>query len=169
MLINRYNYEHNLRCHIKDEMINGQGMGEVSKLRYGLCRMSFNGCEVIAVYNALRYVGKPQPLQEIALYLERYRLLMGVFGCNMFRLDRALRRFGAKCERIGDIGDTPAFILSYWVGIPFLSPAHTVFCVREKDRIKVYNRYNNCNTVRYVSRPEDIFGRHRPLTAYSIN
>ena len=53
MLINRYNYEQNLRCHIKDEMINGQGMGEVSKLRYGLCRMSFNGCEVISVYNAL--------------------------------------------------------------------------------------------------------------------
>ena len=65
------NYDHNLACKLGDRMINGQGMGDVSKLKYGLCHMSFNGCEVISVYNALTYLGKAAPLPEIALYMER--------------------------------------------------------------------------------------------------
>jgi len=162
------NYDHNLACKLGDRMINGQGMGDVSKLKYGLCHMSFNGCEVISVYNALRYVGKPQPLQEVAYFLEKYRMLLGFFGCNMFRLGNALEKFGAEYERISEVGDTPAFIISFWTGRPFLSSAHTVFCVREGKRIKVYNRYNNCDTARYVDSPEKIYGKHKPLVIYAI-
>ena len=163
------NYDHNLACKLKDRMINGQAIADVSQLKYGLCRMSFNGCEVISVYNALQYVGKPQPLQEVAFFLEKYRLLMGFFGCNMFRLGRALEKFGASYERISEIGDTPAFIISFWTGRKFLSPIHTVFCTRESDgRIKVYNRYNNCDTVRYGNAPGDIFGRYKPVVIYAI-
>ncbi len=84
----RYNYERNLVHKLGDKMINGQGLGDVSKLRYGLCPMSFNGCEVISVYNALQYIGKPQKLQDIAFFLEKYRMLLGFFGCNMFRLGK---------------------------------------------------------------------------------
>ena len=162
------NYDHNLGCKLNDRMINGQGLGDVSKLKYGLCRMSFNGCEVISVYNALRYVGKPQPLQDIAFFLEKYRMLLGVFGCNMFRLGKALEKYGAAYERISEIGDTPAFIVSFWIGRPFLSAAHTVFCTQQNGRIKVYNRYNNCNTVRYCDSPEALFGKHKPLVIYAI-
>ena len=162
------NYDHNLGCKLTDRMINGQGMGDVSKLKYGLCRMSFNGCEVISVYNALRYVGKPQPLREVAFFLEKYRMLLGFFGCNMFRLGKALEQFGAAYERISEIGDTPAFIISYWTGRPFLSSIHTVFCTQEPDRVKVYNMYNNCDTDRYVKTPEELFGKHKPLVIYAI-
>lgn len=164
----RANYEHNLSCKLKDRMINGQGLGDVAKLKYGLCSMSFNGCEVISVYNALRYVGKPQPLQEIAYFLEKYRMLMGVFGCNMFRLGKALEKYGVKYKRISEIGDAPAFIISFWTGKPFMSAAHTVFCVQEKDRICVYNRYNNCASVRYGKAEKGIFGKYKPLVIYSI-
>ena len=86
----------------------------------------------------------------------------------MFRLGKALERYGAAYERISEIGDTPAFIISFWTGRPFLSAAHTVFCTQEGGRIKVYNRYNNCNTVRYAKTPEDIFGKHKPLVIYAI-
>ncbi len=163
------NYDHNLACKLTDRMINGQGMGDVSKLKYGLCHMSFNGCEVISVYNALRYVGKPQPLQEVAFFLEKYRILFGIFGCNMFRLGKALEKYGASYERIGEIGDTPAFIISFWTGRRFLSSIHTVFCTREEDgRIKVYNRYNNCDTVRYGDASGEIFGKYKPVVIYAI-
>ena len=83
-MIKRYNYRENCRCAVRlpeKEMINGQGRGDVSRLRYGICHMSFNGCEVISVYNALQYKGKPQPLPEVAAFMERYRLLMGFFRC----------------------------------------------------------------------------------------
>lgn len=162
------NYEHNLSCKLNDRMINGQGMGDVSKLKYGICHMSFNGCEVISVYNALRYIGKPQPLQEVAFFLEKYRLLLGFFGCNVYRLGKALDKYGAAYERISEIGDTPAFIISFWTKKPFLSSIHTVFCIRENGRIKVYNRYNNCDTVRYANKPEEIFGEYKPLVIYAI-
>ena len=164
----RYNYERNLAHKLGDKMINGQGMGEVSKLRYGLCPMSFNGCEVISVYNALQYIGKPQKLQDIAFFLEKYRMLLGFFGCNMFQLGKALDKFGADYERRDSIKGLPAFIVSFWTGRPFLSAAHTVFCVRENDRICIYNRYNNCDTVRYVKKPAEIFGKHKPIVVYYI-
>ena len=78
------------------QMINGQGEGAVSKLRYGVCFMSFNGCEVIAVHNALVYLNKPQKIKDVAYYMERFRVLMGFFGCNAFSLGKALNYFDAN-------------------------------------------------------------------------
>lgn len=164
----RKNYEHNLGIRLADSMINGQGLGEVAKLRYGLCPMSFNGCEVIAVHNALRYAGKPQKLQDIAFFLEKYRVLLGLFGCNVFRLGRALEKFGVDCERTDKIDELPAFIISFWTGRPLLSKIHTVFCVREKDEIKVYNRYNSCGTVRRGTAENGLFGKYKPIVVYAF-
>lgn len=162
------NYEHNCACEFSDRMINGQGMGDISKLKYGFFCMSYNGCEVISVYNALRYIGKPQPLQEIAFYLEKYRVLFGLFGCNVYRIGKALKKFGAEYERISEVGDTPAFIISFWTGKRFRSSLHTVFCIRENGRIKIYNRYNNCDTVRYADSPEKLLSGHRPVVIYAL-
>ena len=59
-------------------MIHGQSIGETAKIRYGLFPMSFNGCEVISVFNALEYMGKPKPLREIVKYMRRFALLLAV-------------------------------------------------------------------------------------------
>ncbi|MBR6071030.1 MAG: hypothetical protein IKP78_10610 [Ruminococcus sp.] len=162
------NYDHNLGCKLDSHMINGQGTGDVSKLKYGLFHMSYNGCEVISVYNALCYIGKPQPLQDIAFYLEKYRVLMGVFGCNVFRLGKALKKYGAAYERIDEIGTTPAFIVSFWTGKPFRSAIHTVFCTQDHGRIRIYNRYNSCKTIRYVDSPEQLLKNRKPVVVYAI-
>lgn len=165
----KYNYAHNMGRTLPERMINGQGVGDVSRLRYGICPMSFNGCEVISVYNALRYIGKPQPLQEVAFFLERYKVLLGFFGCNVYRLGKALEHFGAEYERIKIPADSDeAFIVSFWTGKRFLSSIHTVFCVRERGRIRIYNRYNSCPTVRYAKTEQEIFGRHKPIALYAI-
>ena len=63
----KYNLKYNTERVQQPElgkMINGQGMGLVSKLRYGICPMSFNGCEVIAVHNALVYLNMPQKTEK---------------------------------------------------------------------------------------------------------
>ena len=50
-------------------MINGQALGDVSKIKYGLFRMSFNGCEVIAVCNALEYLGSKITVERVSRYM----------------------------------------------------------------------------------------------------
>ena len=119
----RYNLHHNTETVSQPEynkMINGQGLGAVSEMRYGICRMSFNGCEVIAVHNALVCLGKPQHLSDIAFYMERFRVLMGFFGCNAYSLGRALKHFGADCKRSRSADGAKSFIITFWTKKPFL-------------------------------------------------
>lgn len=149
-------------------MINGQGLGLVSKFRYGICHMSFNGCEVIAVHNALVYMKKPRPLPEIVLYMERFRVLLGFFGCHPYGVGKALKHFGIDCVRGKNADDAKSFVLTFWTKRPFLSEIHTVFCLRTDKGIAVYNRYNNCPTVRYCKKIEELTGKYKPITIYII-
>ena len=167
----RYNYRHNSERAVSPEfgkMINGQGMGLVANYRYGICHMSFNGCEVIAVHNALVWLCRPQPLMDIAYFMERYRVLMGFFGCNAYRIGKALKHFGADCTRSRDAGDAEAFIITYWTKRRFLSPIHTVFCVRSDKGITVYNRYNNRDRSYLCGSIEEFAGKYRPVAVYRI-
>ncbi|MBR1738945.1 MAG: hypothetical protein IJ737_01520 [Ruminococcus sp.] len=151
-------------------MINGQALGVVSRLRYGLCPMSFNGCEVISVYNAMQYLGKPCNIADIALYMERFRVLIGFFGCNVYRIGKALTHFGAEWKRIRRKvpGDTAAFIISFWTGRRLLSSVHTVFCIRKPHGILVYNRYNSCGTVQLCRSMEELAGKYPLIAAYAV-
>ena len=169
----KYNLRYNSEIAQQPEfgkMINGQGLGAVATLRYGICHMSFNGCEVIAVHNALVYINKPQPLTEVVSYMERFRVLMGFFGCNAYRLGRALGHYGAAFERVRRVpDDAEAFLITFWNKLPLLSTIHTVFCVREGDKIRVYNMYNSCPTSRVYGSISEIAGRHRPIAVYVID
>lgn len=57
--------------------VNGQLRGPVAVLPYGRYRMSYNGCEVLACYNALRLLGRPEPLGEVAAWFERQGIVLG--------------------------------------------------------------------------------------------
>lgn len=151
-------------------MINGQGLGEVSELKYGLFPVSFNGCEVIAVYNALEYLGKSFDIYEVLRFMKRYCVFFGLFGGNIYCLDKALKHFGAESERAKSADCYEAFIISSWTGRRFLSTVHTVFCVRISCGIRVYNRYNNCpHSVIYKTDDiKNIFGGNKPLAVYCI-
>lgn len=167
-----YNYKYNSEITEQPpfgQMINGQGEGAVSKLRYGVCFMSFNGCEVIAVHNALVYLKKPQKIRDVAFYMERFRVLMGFFGCNAYSLGKALNYFDAQFERVKSPDDAKAFIVTFWTKAPFLSSIHTVFCTRENSGgIRVYNRYNSCTYAPVCDKLEDIIGNRRPIAVYKI-
>jgi len=163
----KLNYIHS-RAYADFPMINGQGLGEISKMRYGLCRMSFNGCEVISVYNALVFLGIPEPIEKVADFMERYRVLVGIFGGNVYKTGRALQHFGADFQKNTDLSCAEAFIVSYWTGKRFLSSIHTVFCERSGGKIKVYNRYNNYPSVQFCSNLETVTGRKKPIAVYAI-
>lgn len=150
-------------------MINGQGLGEVSQLKYGLFPMSFNGCEVIAVHNALEYLGIPQNIRTVRDFMKRYIVLFGLFGCNIYCLGGALKHFGAEYSKDSSADGAKAFIISSWTGKPFLSTIHTVFCVRcDDNKIKVYNSYNNLPSEKIYDSCNDIFGGRKPLIIYKL-
>ena len=50
-MLEKPNYKFNKNMPMPDRFINGQALGMVSRLRYGLFPMSYNGCEILAVYN----------------------------------------------------------------------------------------------------------------------
>lgn len=170
-MIARKNYKYN--CRIYDEsqygrMINGQAVDYVSGMRYGLCNMSFNGCEVIAVHNALVYLEKAYPVYEVASYMERFRMLAGIFGCNPFRIGRALNHFGIEYVRSGKTECSEIFIVSFWTGRRFLSSVHTVFCVCRNNVLTVYNRYNNYPEERVYLNDSLIAEQKKVIAVYTI-
>lgn len=166
----RRNYRRNLELQQPEfgRMINGQALGAVSKLRYGLCPMSFNGCEVIAVHNALVYLGRPIAVAEAAHYMERFRVLIGFFGCNAYKIGKALSHFGAANERVKNADASKAFIITFWTGVPLFSSVHTVFCIREDEKIRVCNVSNHAENSRLYGSVEEITGKYRPITIYRI-
>lgn len=170
-----FGVKRNIRCNsaLSDalgevRMINGQACGTVSSFRYGLCRMSFNGCEVIAVHNALVWLGKPQKLADIAAYMERFRVLMGFFGCNAYKIGKALSHFGAANKKIKYPADSPAYVVSFWTKRRFLSSIHTVFCVRTENGTEVYNSSNGCTGVRIYEDIQQYIGKKRPIAVYAL-
>lgn len=170
-MISRINYKHNIKLYDKlyySKMINGQSVDYVSGMHYGLCRMSFNGCEVIAVHNTLVYLKKPLPIYEISYYMERFRLLIGIFGCNPYKIGRALKHFGIDYRRSGQIGNSEIFILSFWTGKRFLSSIHTVFCVHRNDDIIVYNMYNNYPKEKIYQNSSVIAEQKKIIAVYNI-
>ncbi len=149
-------------------MINGQACGAVSKFRYGICPMSFNGCEVIAVHNALVWLGKPQKLANVAFCMERFRSFMGLFGCDPRKIGKALSYFGAENVRSRETEVKSAYIVVFWTKKPFLSSIHTVFCVRTDSGTEVYNSSNGCTEVKIYKDIRQYIGKRKPIAVYSV-
>ena len=170
-MITENNYRYNKNLYKKafyGRMINGQGVDYVSEMRYGICRMSFNGCEVIAVHNALVYMRKAYPVYEISRYMERFRMLAGFFGCNPYRIGEALGYYGIKYEKSRQIGNSEIFIVSYWTGQRFFSTIHTVFCIRKNNGILVFNRFNDCPDVVFCRNNSEIAKHNKIIVVYTI-
>ena len=168
------NYEHNQKIPLPEGLINGQSLGAVSGMKFGRSTVSYSGCEVIAVYNALLLTGHPTGFCEVARYMERFRVLIGFWGTNFLMLGHCLRHFGLRqrcvrsrerLRRALDAGQICLFV--YWVRKRFRSPVHTV-CIRQEagGMLAVYNLYNNCGTVIHMPR-EKLLQSNRIL-AYCI-
>ena len=70
--------------------INGQSVDKaVKELNYGFSKISDNGCELIAVYNALALIGKKHEFSKIlytAKKLHWVKWLFGLFGSRPWKL-----------------------------------------------------------------------------------
>lgn len=173
-LLPNQNYQYNREIPLPDGTINGQGLGAVSGMKFGLSVMARSGCEVIAVYNALLLHQKPVPLPEIARYMERFRVLWGFWGTNILALGRCLKRFGLSARRVRHraeiaralaAGETVVCV--YWCGRRLCSSIHTVVLRASGEALSVYNAYNRCGHV-YRTKTTDYLQKKKMIFGYII-
>ena len=153
-MIEKLNYKKNIGITLPDGTVNGQGVGEISKMRYGIMPMSWNGCEIIAVYNFLIISSeKIVPMQEIAREVYPYgSICWGFFGTDPNRLIKFFRDHSVTVQhtRKFDVFKSTFKgqkygIVAFWNGMPMASSLHTVCIENRGGKIIVYNRSNRRN------------------------
>lgn len=144
------NYEHNAALDI-DGMIYGQGLPNVRDGKYGKYKLSLNGGEPIAVYNAMRLLGQNQPLCEIIAEFElnRMPLISGLAGTDPRKLGLYFDGHGVHYTQYADKKQFEKsikavkgiFVLSV-AGAGMIASAralHTVCGEYDGERILLYN------------------------------
>jgi hypothetical protein len=168
------NLKYNREIPLSDGLINGQALGAVSGMKFGLSNMSRSGCEVIAVYNALLLHNRPADFLKIAHYMERFRMALGFWGTNFLALGHCLRRFGLRSSRTRRPAAAEAALKEgryvmfvYWCGKRFRSSVHTVILHAEGETLCVYNAFNQCGKI-FRASFEDYLVKRRMICAYII-
>ena len=151
-MLQKFNYRHNLTVPLKaGTVINGQGCGEVAKMKYGLCNMSYNGCEMIALHNSMVLLGKNSDLKEISKEMyPKSQMLSGIFGSNPCLLGSFFKRRNILfrktynyTEFFDSLESTSVAVLSFWNKKKPFNGLHTVTVQIIDGKIRIYNRYNN--------------------------
>ena len=163
-MLEKRNYDHNKNYLPADEngFINGQGKGEVAKMKYGFYHMAWNGCEMIALYNAAQQIGKGEPLADICLEMyPQSSVLCGFFGSNPIVLDRYFKAHDIAYEKTYDynaffnaLPDVRCGVLSFWNHRRVFGSLHTVMVRWDGARQQIieYNKFNS----RTVPVPHDV-------------
>ena len=160
----------------------GQGLPEVANLKYGNYPISYNGCELVAIYNALVNLDAPVDFKEIIEKAENMKgvrwnilWLKAVFGTKPKGIGRLLKHYGRKItatkkrkEFGGMLSPGGTYILTFfnghiWKGI------HTVMFVCGNKGIRVFNHYSNDLKAReYESLDEFLKRQGRSVMLYKV-
>lgn len=139
------------------EHVHGQGLEPVCSLRFGKYPMSYNGCEVIATYNALLTLGCPIPLAEVSEeYQRRGIFLAGAWGTHVEAIPQFFRQRGFSVETLyaSDVRDgaveydkafagMTAAVFSFWNSAKKLTRGvHTVALEHAGPGIAIYNLHS---------------------------
>ena len=177
-MLEKKNYEVNKNISLPDSFINGQALGAVSSMRYGLFPMSYNGCEMIAICNYMRLLGKKENIAEVALEMyPKSSVLWGLFGSNPYRLKDYFSKRSMPERRITDFEKFKTEflaagkgIVSFWTKRVLLSSIHTV-AVEGTDNggVRVYNCFNSRpDPVEYDSFDSFIKKKARFIVGYMV-
>lgn len=176
-MLEKQNYKINRKFDFKGAPINGQGLGKISKCRYGLFPASFNACEMIAVYNALVRQGyEGHAFADICLEMyPRVWALWGLFGSNVFRTYLYFKRHGIpyriyhrRDDFFLDLPENRVGIISFWNAKHPFAGIHTVCVEKTYCGYRVYNRYNNRGYAYDYRTPDEVVDRCRYMTGVII-
>lgn len=127
--------------------INGQRRLPVAALPYGRYTMDYNGCEVLAAYNALLTLGGAAPLSEVSAWFERRGLFLGgAWGTHVLAIPEFFKTRGFSVETLYQNFDeafskVPAGVFAFWNNAHRLrSGLHTVALAHAPGgRLAIYN------------------------------
>lgn len=176
-MLEKMNYQVNRTIRLGEGTVNGQGVGPVSRMRYGLFPMSFNGCEMIALYNLLllEEIGEPN-LADIALEMyPRSSVLMGLFGSNPYALRPYFKRRNIKCLRIiprdkffKKLDDAKYGVISFWNAKHPFKGIHTVCVEKIENGYRIYNRSNRKDVPVDYSTVDEVVDKSRFICGYCL-
>ncbi len=162
-IISNINYNENkkvdLSSYDKDKgYINDQGFGgAVDKLKYGFQSFAENGCEVIAINNALITLEDKKDIRDIARELENDgQVFFGAFGTDPYTAGEYFKKKGYSVETFTgddtiynlDIPDADTYILSYWNDGGLTEGIHTISINKaEGGKYRFYNAGDNRNNI----------------------
>lgn len=177
-MIEKSNYEINKFIKLGDGTVNGQGVGPVSQMRYGLFPMSYNGCEMIAIYNFLLLEKMENPgLAEIAHEMyPKSGVLLGVFGSNPYQLHKyfdsrniRVKRYYVLKNFFRQLESSKFGIISFWNSHHPFHGLHTV-CVESTEKgIRVYNRSNKKDVPVDYKKYNEFVDQARFICGYLFN
>ena len=150
-------------------LIENQVTEEFKKKKYGLFPMSFNGCEVIAVFNALELAGFGPDLDRLISLFKSLHLMLwwGLWGSNVFALGRVFEKLGIPVRRVKlhEFSDDGIYIVSFWNRWAPFHGIHTVVTRIKDGRPETFNIYKNAGKLSIG--PGKYAGR-RFITGYKL-
>lgn len=136
--------------------------------------MSFNGCEVIAVHNALVLLGINSDLEKLTAKFKRHHLiiLLGLFGSKVRKLARIFHApvcvtiINKKAKDTAFIKDG-VYIISFWNSNPPFHGIHTVAMQIKDSQFFTYNLYSNTPSPMNIS--PSVFAGKRFIIGYEVS
>jgi len=145
-------------------------------MRYGVNSMSWNGCELIAIYNARLLIGKATKLSSIAFEFEsnHYQLAYGYFGTNPYNLGWYFSSHNINYKYTTKLSTLKSwlkrgcvYIISFWNTKRTRDGAHTIAVRCEWNGS--LTAYNNGRLVPTTSKSfEEIIGGGSFIAGYNI-
>lgn len=152
------------------DIITNQRDKEYQKIKYGLFPVSYNGCAIIAVYNAFILLGIEPP--EFVNLVKRFwslylSVLFGWWGSNAYRVHRVLESYGLSYRQVdlADMRKDGIYILTLWNKKPPIQGMHTVACAVKAGKSTTYNMYSNAGV---TNEPLELLVGKRLIRAYQV-
>lgn len=135
--------------------------------------MSFNGCEVIAVHNALLLMGIDSDLEKlVAKFKQNHLVIMfGLFGSRVKKLHKVFHApvnvtIINRTNKDTAFNKDGVYIISFWNTNPPFHGIHTVAMQVKNGKTLTYNLYSN--TTSPLNIHPSIFAGNRFIIGYKI-
>lgn len=135
-----------------------ESQNEYTEMMFGNSTMSYSGCEIIAVYNAIQYLSqfkeylKNIDLPDLILEFEKNGMLLsGWFGTSPISIYRYIKKLGLDInvsidedcfEEIAEIADV-CILTMYNDRMNIMSKVHTICITKENNKYIAHNTYGN--------------------------
>lgn len=153
------------------------GQHACGDLPLGRCTMAKNGCEIIALYNALRFLGRAVPLEDlIARYESRgWIMAWGHLGSDPYAAGEYLAEQGYPHRVFTDhdsfsrgLEEGKVFVLSFWLRNSLFSGAHGVTLYRGDEGLWVCNLHDNQQSPKRLTDLCEMVTPERFIVAYEL-